>query len=140
MFRVQVSGFRVQGLGFRVRGSGFRVQGSGFRVQGPGSRVQGSGFRVQGSGFRVQGSGFGVQGLGFGPTCGSRCSILVQGRNFKSDCSARLSEIKRLKSLCKSQFPHKSVNLFYILVMIKGQVDEFVRELTVAKRLEKDFL
>ena len=69
-------------------------------MQGAGFRVRGAECRVQGLGcrgarFRVQGSGFRVQGSG-------------------SFC----------KSFCKSQFPHKSVNLSFIITNIKSQLTD----------------
>ena len=38
-----------------------------------------------------------------------------------------------LKSFCKNQFPHKSFNLAFVLVMITNKLMDFWRELTFAK-------
>ena len=81
--------------------------------------VHGSGFRVQGSGFRVQGSGFGVQGSGFGvPGTPDRCGLSAQ-EDREAGCSRLISQRVFIESFCKSQFPQKFVNLFFILVRIK---------------------
>ena len=45
-----------------------------------------------------------------------------------------------LKSFCTSQFPHKFVNVSFNISYMKGLVDEFVRELTFAKRLSRHFV
>ena len=47
-----------------------------------------------------------------------------------------------IKSLSKSQFSHKSVNLslVYTSIMYKERDDEFVGELTSGKQLYKHFL
>ena len=41
---------------------------------------------------------------------------------------------------CKRHFPHKSLDLFFILAIVEEKVDGFVRELTFAKRLYEHFL
>jgi hypothetical protein len=55
------------------------------------------------------------------------------GLEWATDADLALAEIRllishifSLKLFCKSQFPHKFVNFFFIL----GQVDDFVGELT----------
>ena len=46
-----------------------------------------------------------------------------------------------LTSFCKSQFPHKSVDLFFIFAIVEGgQVDGFVGELTSTERLSRRFV
>ena len=112
-------GFGVQGLGFGIQGSGFGFWGSGFGVWGSGFGVQGSGFRVQGSGCRVQGVRFGVWGSGFvvwgaglrgRPLgAGARREDHIQQQEHRLACP--------LCSFCKSQFPHRSINLFFVLVI-----------------------
>ena len=45
-----------------------------------------------------------------------------------------------VKSFCKSRFPHKSVYLFFILVIVKDKLTDFWGELTSAKQLYRNFL
>ena len=85
------------------------------------------------SGFRIQLSGFGFRVSGFG--CTAWVSSRICTRYGESPWSFRtqrlvtcphspwrssdfISQKVFVKSLCKSQFPHKFVNLFFKLVMI----------------------
>ena len=49
-----------------------------------------------------------------------------RSRNISTSCATRfIPQRVFIKSLCKSQFSHKSVNLFFILVMIKDDLAKF---------------
>ena len=43
------------------------------------------------------------------------------GVSRRSRCLTFITHRAPLMSLCKSQFPHKSVNLFFILVIVKDK-------------------
>ena len=45
-----------------------------------------------------------------------------------------------VNSFCESEFPHKSVNLFFLISNDKKLVEGFVRGLTCAKQLHRYFL
>jgi len=54
--------------------------------------------------------------------CG-RAKTLEERENHPLSCSTRfISHTMFLKSLYKSQFSHKSVNLFFILVIVKDEL------------------
>ena len=88
--------------------------------------VQDSGFRVSGVRFGVEVFMFWVHGMGFGV------------RGF-------ISQKVFIKSFCKSQFPHKYVNLFFISVTTTDKLtglcgNRLLQELSLAKRLYQHFL
>jgi len=122
--------FVVQGLGFMVQDFGFGVQDFGFGVQDLGFGVQGSGSRnwSQGSEFREEGVWCGEVGIGcleggWGGCGGAAGRVLISQKVIT-------------KSFCKCQFPHKLVNLFFILVMIKDQLTDLCGDLP----LQNDFM
>jgi len=129
----------VWGLGIGVHGSGSKGQGLWFSVHG--------GFRVQGAGCRVQGLGCRVQV--FGPSEGGKRGLEdgLQGRKLGALCSTldpaalhhlRLLRLVKpqlitcgftsqkvfLKWFYRSQFPHKSVDSFFILVIAKDKLTD----------------
>ena len=53
------------------------------------------------------------------------CSELLERGLLKVVCPCTLiSQKVFITSLCKSQFPHKSVNLFFILVIVKDRLTD----------------
>ena len=56
---------------------------------------------------------------------------------FPSAAAKLISQKVFLKLFLEIQFPHKFVNLFFISVIAKEKLKDFVGELTSAKRLER---
>ena len=80
------------------------------------------------------------RGLAFGIAEGSILLVITgsstRGSRVLKGSADLTSQKAFIKSFCKSQFPHTSVNGSFI-ISHKEKVDEFVRELTFAERLDK---
>jgi len=75
----------------------------------------------------------------------------VQGADFRIQCLGRMEVDRRrrrcvlisfivfLNSLCKSRFPHKFVNLFFILVIVKDKFMDLWVSGLLQKQLSKQF-
>ena len=103
----------MQYFGRGVKSSVFRMKGSGFRISGVHHVVLGTLPSEEGSTKRE-----------FLPLAESQSqdpTLTVLHVPYSHD-SGFISQRVFIKSFCKSPFPHKSVNLFFILVTIKDKL------------------
>jgi len=111
--RMMVRGMMVCGLGFGVSGLGLGVWSLEFGVWGVGFKVEGVGC-VSGDATPCKDTLVILHGV-VSPECGAFSR--AASTSFRS--STLISHKGFTTLFCKSQFPHKPINLFFILVIIK---------------------